>query len=523
MSTKGVSNRGGGFSAQRPADSDGDGDGAPGVSTPKLKQGATSSTKKKPSADKAMKLQKPSRQRGAHGAHGGGAHGAGGVDEHGDSTGGGGVGEVSAGDEMHQRRGGEVEFHRHVDEEQEVEQAEAEQQESGAVGLDALKRSGGGGERGQGGGDGFEQGQRQREAYERLLKGNVKSDQERIAELRARGVKDNFNVEAPAPDVEKQGMPKLAAHVVRLFDTWTLQGIKHGDAVEKMATWMAALSTPQQIKKLLIELESKPIRDVYPLELLMHMLEHRPELLPGVKKGAVLGNSGELADGKKIFAGHATTVQVPSDVRLKSLALLGGGRPGYEFHPTAGDDNKYTLLIDTPGRWKFALLATPLVSLGRISKEGAESILEIFDVAVHAMGKKGEPVTPEDWLAEQALLVDDDDEDDDDAVVAVDDVALAPPAPLLILQIRAALTTIAKDAATSGATTYSWDVRFYQPGAPMEGDGILHLVVDKAGPFDPVWAKAREAIMHKQREYEPGRALITQEDVASALRRARVS
>jgi hypothetical protein len=35
-------------------------------------------------------------------------------------------------------------------------------------------------------------------------------------------------------------------------------------------------------------------------------------------------------------------------------------------------------------------------------------------------------------------------------------------------------------------------------------------------------AKAREAIAQKQREYEPGRALITTEDVASALRRARV-
>jgi len=104
-----------------------------------------------------------------------------------------------------------------------------------------------------------------------------------------------------------------------------------------------------------------------------------------------------------------------------------------------------------------------------------------------------------------------------------DDAPVAEPAPLLILQIRKSLDLIQKDAAsTTAATTYSWDVRFHAPGAPMHGDGILHLVVDKAGPFDPVWAKAREAIAQKQKEYEPGRALITQEDVASALRRARV-
>ncbi len=520
MSTKGVSNRGGGFAAQRPADGDGDGDGAPGVSAPKLNKASLKSTKKKPGIDKAAKAQKPSRPRGAGGAHG--AHGASAVDEHGDASGASvGVGEVTAGDEMHRRRGGEVEALYETFEEQEVEEV-AERHDTGATGVDSIKRSGGGDSQG-GQSDGFDQGQRQREAYERMLKGNVKNDQERIADLRAKGLKDNFNVDTPPADIEKQGMPRMAAHVVRLFDAWTLQGVKHGDAVAKMAEWMSGLSTTTSIKKLLIELESKPIRDVYPLELLMHLLDHKPELLPGVKKGAVLGNSGELAEGKKVFAGHPTSIQVPPEVRLKSLALLGGGRPGYEFHPTLGDDLKYTLQIDTPGRWKFALLAVPLVSLGRISKEGPESILEIFEVAVHAMGRKGEPMSPEQWHAEQAILDDDDNDAGDDAMIA-DDVGLAPPAPLLILQIRAALSTITKDATTATtAATYSWDVRFFQPGAPAEGDGILHLVVVNAGPFDPVWAKAREAIMHKQREYEPGRALITQEDVASALRRVRAS
>jgi hypothetical protein len=139
------------------------------------------------------------------------------------------------------------------------------------------------------------------------------------------------------------------------------------------------------------------------------------------------------------------------------------------------------------------------------------------------MGKKGEPMSPEQWWQEQELAAAADDDDDDGPSAVPDDAPVAEPAPLLILQIRKSLDLIKKDAAsTSAATTYSWDVRFFAPGAPMGGDGILHLVVDKAGPFDPVWAKAREAIAQKQKEFEPGRALITQEDVASALRRARV-
>jgi hypothetical protein len=144
------------------------------------------------------------------------------------------------------------------------------------------------------------------------------------------------------------------------------------------------------------------------------------------------------------------------------------------------------------------------------------------------MGRKGEPQSPEDWWAEQqaAAATDDDDDDNDDglkASVVAPAKPEAAPAPLLILQIRAALDAITRDEVTGpAAATYSWDLRLFRPGHPLHGDGILHLVVDRAGPFDPVWAKARDAITQKQKLFEPGRALLTQEDVAAALRRARV-
>jgi hypothetical protein len=98
---------------------------------------------------------------------------------------------------------------------------------------------------------------------------------------------------------------------------------------------------------------------------------------------------------------------------------------------------------------------------------------------------------------------------------------VAAPAPLLILQIRRALDVIVRDALAAGAATYSWDVRFHRPGATA-GEPLLHLVVEHAGPFDPAWSRAREALERLQREHEPGRALITNEDIAAALRRARV-
>ncbi len=480
----------------------------------KDKKQAQAADKKAPI--KAPKAPKP---QGVHGAGGGAAGG----DDHDEAQGVGGVGNVGAADgadEMGRRRAGGLEALWEAQQEERVERVE-EAHDSAATGADSIKRSKGG----DSSSDGFDDGgQGQREAYEKLLKGNVKNDQERFAELRKKGLKDDFHPEKPPPDVEKLGVPRIAAHVVRLFDAWTLEGMSRAQSIEKMALWMSQLSTPQAIKKVLAELESKPIRDVYPLEIFMNVLEHRPELMPGVKKGAVLGNLDDLNTSKKVFAGHAIQIHVPVDTRFKSFALLGGARPGYEFFPTAGADDRYTLLIDTPGRWTFALLAVPMVNIGRIQKEGTDTILELFQVTVNAMGKKGEPISPEDWLGQQAAA-DAADAGDDEA----DDVALVAeravePAPLLILQIRKALETISRDesAGAAVAATYSWDLRLHAPGADAGGEGVLHLVVERAGPFDPVWQKAREAIVLRQREYEPGRALLTNEDIAAALRRARV-
>ena len=478
----------------------------------------------------AARPQRSHRGRGLGAGHVAGAHQA-----HDDEVHGGGpemaIGEMDSAD-RHRHRGADELAAELMAEERHVEEHE-EAKDTGATGPDAITRSQGG----QDSSDGFSQGEGQRETFERLLRGLVKSDDDRFAELRKKGVRDDFDPARPARDVEALGTPRACAHLVRLYDAWTLQGKSRAESVAAAAAWLADFSSMQNIRKVLAELESKPIRDVYPLEVLIHLLDHRPESLPGVKRGAIVGNAADLASGDRVFAGHAVPVTVPADVRLKSFALLGGGRPGYEFHPTAGDDKRYTLLIDTPGRFRLAILAAPLQQLGRIQKESGEGIIEILDVTVHAMGKKGEPVTPEQWWAEQQLARDseekEEEEEEEDSPVDAngsdDRPASSRPsvgvsvAALLIQQIRSALDAIVRDeGSASTATTYSWDVTFWKPNAAMLGQPILHLVVDRAGPFDPVWIKAREAIAHKQLEYEPGRALITQQDVVSALQRARV-
>jgi hypothetical protein len=302
---------------------------------------------------------------------------------------------------------------------------------------------------------------------------------------------------------------------VRLYDAWTLAGVAREQAIDKAATFLAGFSRTTNIRKVLAELESRPIRDVYPLEVMMRMLDERPDLLPGVRRGTVLGPLEE----RSVLAGHAAVITVPTDVRIKAFALLGGARPGYEFQPHK-DEEKYTLLVDTPGEHTFALLAAPLQTLGSIRRETSEAILEVFRIVVWAMDKKGEPLSPEAWRAREAAEADDEHEEEEAFTHHEhgDDVELAPNLPR---QIRNVLDNIVRDEVT-GATTYSWDASFYRPGGPMGIDPILHLVVTSAGPFDVAWIRAREALAAKQKEFEPSRAVVTQEDFTAALRRARV-
>ena len=94
------------------------------------------------------------------------------------------------------------------------------------------------------------------------------------------------------------------------------------------------------------------------------------------------------------------------------------------------------------------------------------------------------------------------------------------------MQIRRSLDAIQRDEPLEGqavtATTYSWTCELWKPGVEVAGEPILRVRVERAGPFDPAWVKAREALAQKQKEWEPSRQTVTQDDISEAIRRARV-
>ncbi len=97
--------------------------------------------------------------------------------------------------------------------------------------------------------------------------------------------------------------------------------------------------------------------------------------------------------------------------------------------------------------------------------------------------------------------------------------------PKLSVQVREALDAIARNDDESGAATYSWDVTIYRPGVygrRQPAEPLWHVVVDRAGAFDPVWQKAKQALEERMREIEPEGAPPSDDDFRMALRRARV-
>ena len=92
-------------------------------------------------------------------------------------------------------------------------------------------------------------------------------------------------------------------------------------------------------------------------------------------------------------------------------------------------------------------------------------------------------------------------------------------------QAFTALAEIKMDqSASNKATTYSWDVMFFKPGIYGPGqkaDDLVHLVVQEATAFDPVWQRAQANLQAMIRRVDREGDVPTLDDIVGALRQAR--
>jgi hypothetical protein len=95
---------------------------------------------------------------------------------------------------------------------------------------------------------------------------------------------------------------------------------------------------------------SSGILDVYPLEVVTHVLDHYPHFLPKVSRGRFFHQSGERAQVWHTDTQTPVILEYPEDLKVRGFALMGGGTPGYVFEP-ADAPGRYRLQVRSPGRW----------------------------------------------------------------------------------------------------------------------------------------------------------------------------
>jgi hypothetical protein len=96
--------------------------------------------------------------------------------------------------------------------------------------------------------------------------------------------------------------------------------------------------------------------------------------------------------------------------------------------------------------------------------------------------------------------------------------------PRLTHQIDAAFDALVRDDDGRGAATYGWQVVLHRPGiyaARQPAEEVLKLVVSAAGPFDPVWQQALDALNARLALFDPEAPAIDPARLRLALQRAR--
>ena len=258
--------------------------------------------------------------------------------------------------------------------------------ESDTLTANAVGRKGGGNS--SLGNDSFGDNDR-REMIEQYLLGHINEDQDMFSKMRAEGQQDFFDPELDAASVESLGL-KAAGHMVRLFDYWRQEGVDRTTTIEKSASLLNGFTNNNKIRQVLREMETNPIRDIYPLEVMLNIAETSPKKLPGVKLGSVIQNLVHIKEAQLAKVGHAFNFEIPSHFRIKSFAILGGHRPGYAFGPCP-KEGFFQMQIETPGVWDFAFLAVPTTKVGKLTREHLnESVLEKFTIDVREVGPQSE-------------------------------------------------------------------------------------------------------------------------------------
>ena len=145
----------------------------------------------------------------------------------------------------------------------------------------------------------------------------------------------------------------IARHLMALMARPTSR--PRDDVIKHAADLLFGLEDPSRVRKVLGALpDVAPIVDIYPLEVMTHMVDARPGYLGRIDWGPVVLNKAELE--KRTFeVGTIAVLRMPLAARLRAFALEGGGSPGYALAP--GPPARYLLEVHAPGSFSWLFRA----------------------------------------------------------------------------------------------------------------------------------------------------------------------
>lgn len=131
---------------------------------------------------------------------------------------------------------------------------------------------------------------------------------------------------------------------------------------------------------------SSGILDVYPLEVVTHVLDHYPQFLPKVSRGQFFHRSGERAATWRTDTQTPVILEYAEDLKVRAFALVGGGTPGYVFEP-ADAPGRYSLTVRSPGRWTCSVSGVSRTGHTTVDTFVVQVTLAPGDVVLPALGE----------------------------------------------------------------------------------------------------------------------------------------
>jgi hypothetical protein len=162
-------------------------------------------------------------------------------------------------------------------------------------------------------------------------------------------------IAAPSAETKARAIKRASKLVVALSKRWAGEGVPRDVVIGSLAAIVAGSGDRAPIAELFTALESMDLVGVTAIEILLRIVENRPEFVPGVRRGPLLASGAEPAE-IDVDVGQRTVLELMPSARTVSCSLLGGDSLRHEI-VVDGAAPRIDIRVDESGTWLVGILA----------------------------------------------------------------------------------------------------------------------------------------------------------------------